>query len=451
MDCTRLPTRRSRLAAAVASAAVVTGLLAPAAAAADAPAPTDPEVTTAVEGLSAPATAQEEAAWDAARTALAEQTDSSFYSAPTSVPSRPGVLLRQEPMDFYLDPVKLVQVPATGTRIMYSSQDAQGRPTAITGTVLTPTKPWTGSGPRPVVAYAVGTQGLGDQCAPSRTMSVGLQYEGVGITSLLSAGYTVVATDYEGLGTEGTHTYMVRAAQAHAVLDSVRAAQDVEGADVTATSPVALAGYSQGGGASAAAAEIAPDYAPEINLKGAFAGAPPADLNAVANQLEGSLYAQFLLYAMAGHMEAYDLDPTDYLNERGRTVVADATEGCVTDVLENAFLRTGVLTRSGLPLSTLAATDPTLSKVLAEQRLGASGRAPEVPVMIAHSIGDDVIPYSAGRGLGHRWCAEGTRVRFDPLPMPTHVGGHIASLPRMEQFVSATLADRWTPDSCGWF
>lgn len=42
-------------------------------------------------------------------------------------------------------------------------------------------------------------------------------------------------------------------------------------------------------------------------------------------------------------------------------------------------------------------------------------------------------------------------MRFDPLLMPTHVGGHIASLPRMEQFVSATLADRWTPDSCGWF
>ena len=53
MDCTRLPTRRSRLAAAVASAAVVTGLLAPAAAAADAPAPPDPEGTTAVEHLSA--------------------------------------------------------------------------------------------------------------------------------------------------------------------------------------------------------------------------------------------------------------------------------------------------------------------------------------------------------------------------------------------------------------
>lgn len=71
--------------------------------------------------------------------------------------------------------------------------------------------------------------------------------------------------------------------------------------------------------------------------------------------------------------------------------------------------------------------------------------------MIAHSVTDDVIPYRTGRDLGRRWCAEGARVRFDPLLTPTHVGGHVASLPRMGAFLDATLADRWTADSCGWF
>ena len=173
------------------------------------------------------------------------------------VPATPGALIRTEPTAFYLDPVRLVQVPAHATRIMYASQDAQGRPIAVTGTVLTPTAPWTGGGERPVISYAVGTQGAADRCAPSRTLSTGVQYEGVGITSLLSRGHAVVVTDYEGLGTPGTHTYMVREAQAHAVLDAVRAAAQVSGSGVTATAPVALAGYSQGGGASAAAAELA--------------------------------------------------------------------------------------------------------------------------------------------------------------------------------------------------
>ena len=87
----------------------------------------------------------------------------------------------------------------------------------------------------------------------------------------------------------------------------------------------------------------------------------------------------------------------------------------------------------------------------AEQRIGAQGRRPDVPVMIAHSVTDDVIPYRTGRDLGRRWCAEGARVRFDPLLTPTHVGGHVAALPRMGAFLDATLADRWTADSCGWF
>ncbi len=95
---------------------------------------------------------------------------------------------------------------------------------------------------------------------------------------MLARGYSVAVTDYEGLGTPGSHTYMARASQAHAVLDVVRAAQRLGNPELVAGGPVALAGYSQGGGASAAAVELAAQYAPELNLKGAYAGAVPADL-----------------------------------------------------------------------------------------------------------------------------------------------------------------------------
>ena len=347
--------------------------------------------------------------------------------------------------------MRLVQVPAHATRIMYASQDAQGRPVAVTGTVLTPTAPWTGGGERPVIGYAVGTQGAADHCAPSRTLSTGLQYEGVGITSLLRRGHVVVVTDYEGLGTPGTHTYMVREAQAHAVLDAVRAAAHVSGSGVTATAPVALAGYSQGGGAAAGAAELAPEYAPELDLKGAYAGAPPADLVQVADQIDGSLYAAFLLYAMAGQLAAYDVDPAVHLNETGLAALAGAAETCVTGSLAYANLDSTTLTHTGQGFPDLIRSDADLGEVLAEQRIGAQGRRPDVPVMIAHSLTDDVIPYRAGRDLGRRWCAEGARVRFDPLLTPTHVGGYVAGLPRMGAFLDAALADRWTADSCGWF
>lgn len=238
-----------------------------------------------------------------------------------------------------------------------------------------------------------------------------MQYEGVGITSLLSRGHAVVVTDYEGLGTPGTHTYMVREAQAHAVLDAVRAAAQVSGSGITATAPVALAGYSQGGGATAA----------------------------------------FLLYAMAGQLAAYDVDPATHLNETGLAALTGAAEACVAGSLAYAHLDSATLTHTGQDFPELVRSDAELGGILAEQRIGAQGRRPEVPVMIAHSVTDDVIPYRAGRDLGRRWCAEGARVRFDPLLTPTHVGGHVASLPRMGAFLDATLADRWTADSCGWF
>src|SRR5438067_2158643 len=77
------------------------------------------------------------------------------------------------------------------------------------------------------------------------------------------------------------------AAQAHAVLDAIRAAQRLPEANLPDDGPVAIAGYSQGGGASAAAAELQPSYAPELKLKGAYAGAVPADLAEVAKNLDG--------------------------------------------------------------------------------------------------------------------------------------------------------------------
>lgn len=411
-----------------------------------------PAVRTAVEELSRPATGAQEARWDAARGALAQATaEDDFYTPPAAVPATPGVLLRSEPSVFYLDPVRLIRVPARATRVMYASTDAHGAPVAVTGTVLTPGASWTGRGQRPVIGYAVGTQGAADRCAPSRTLSTGEQYEGVGITALLDRGYTVVVTDYEGLGTPGAHTYMVRESQAHAVLDSVRAAAQVAGSEVTPTSPVALAGYSQGGGASAAAAELAADYAPELDLKAAYAGAPPADLTQVADRLDGGAYAAFLLYALSGQLAADDVDPAAYLNEEGEAALAAAEDSCTGDSADFAGTDSAALTRTGESLPRLIRSDATLRGLVAEQKLGTDGRHPDVPVLIAHSLTDDVVPYRTGRELGLRWCAQGSRVRFDPVFTPTHVGGYIAALPRMSGFLDAALRDRWTADSCGWF
>jgi hypothetical protein len=123
----------------------------------------------------------------------------SFYDPPSPLPvSRNGDIIRHEASRFYVDPVKVLAAQASVQRIMYRSTDTHDRPIAVTGTVLTPTSPWTGTGQRPIVSYAVGTQGVGDDCAPSKALAAGFEYE-----ALLARGYGVVVTDYEGLCTPG--------------------------------------------------------------------------------------------------------------------------------------------------------------------------------------------------------------------------------------------------------
>lgn len=373
--------------------------------------------------------------------------DPSFYETPATLPLGNGDIVRAEPSEFYVDPAKLIKADADVQRIMYRSTDRTGTPIAVTGTMLTPRKAWVGVGRRPLIGYAVGTQGLGDQCAPSRTLGQGLEYEGPFIAGLLARGYAIVVTDYEGLGTEGLHTYMMREAQGHAVLDSIRAAQRLPGSGVTADNPVAISGFSQGGGAAASAGELAPTYAPEIKLKGVAAGAVPADLNHVASNLDGSLYVSFAGYAIAAMADDYGIDTDTILNAKGQDMMARLADQCTLDSLATfPFVKSKDLTQNGQPITDLLTTAPFAS-IVADQKIG-SGRRPSVPTLITHSALDDVIPYKTGKQLAQRWCAQGARVQFDTNFAPTHVGDYVASLPSFYTFLEARFAGLPSLSSC---
>ncbi|MFB8414916.1 lipase family protein [Streptomyces albidoflavus] len=190
------------------------------------------------------------------------------------LPDSNGDVISSEPGVFPLDPLKAMKVDAKVQRVTYRTTDRTGMPIAVTGTVLVPNKAH--AAPRPIIGFAPGTQGLADKRAPSRQPAEGTEYEALPVKGLLDEGYAVVVTDYQGLGTPGAHTYMDREAQGRAVLDSLRAAQRLDAAGLPDAGPVALYGSSQGG-ASASATELAPTYAPELKIRGAVAGTPPAD------------------------------------------------------------------------------------------------------------------------------------------------------------------------------
>jgi hypothetical protein len=308
--------------------------------------------------------------------------------------------------------------------VMYRSTSAAGAPNAVTGTLLVPEAPWAGEGPRPIVAFAPGTQGLGDRCAPTRTYNDGTNYEKTVVRTLLDQGWAVAATDYENVGTPGNPTYLVKDAEAHAVLDIVRAAQRLPGSGVSPDAPVGLWGYSQGGQATGGAAEIEATYAPELNIVGAVAGGIPADGMAVAANLDGdgpgNEYFSFLAYTAVGYDSAYpELDLESYLNDEGRALLAQGTEGrgvCLADGI--ALLRgrhIAELTTSN-PLDT-----PQWQARIAEQDLGSS--APTVPVFQYHGTNDQVIPVAVGTALRDAWCLGGT-----PLTYTAYAADHITGV-----------------------
>ena len=77
------------------------------------------------------------------------------------------------------------------------------------------------------------------------------------LQALIALDYVVAATDYPGLGTPGPHPYLVGESEGRAVIDSVRAARDLE--KVGASTRYAVWGHSQGGQAALFAGEIATD------------------------------------------------------------------------------------------------------------------------------------------------------------------------------------------------
>ncbi|HEY7072102.1 MAG TPA: lipase family protein, partial [Acidimicrobiales bacterium] len=166
--------------------------------------------------------------------------DDAFYRAPSPLPAgRPGDVISSRASRFTLDPFAKAPVAGvTARQVLYRSTDALGQPMAVSGTVLVPDAPWTGAGTRPLVSYAVGTRGVGDDCAPSYTLSQGADYEGAFVKALLDKGWAVAVSDYQGLGTPGLHTYMVGPAQGHAVLDMARAAQRLAGTGLSPSTPV---------------------------------------------------------------------------------------------------------------------------------------------------------------------------------------------------------------------
>ncbi|WP_234834842.1 lipase family protein [Mycolicibacterium stellerae] len=346
-----------------------------------------------------------------------------FYTPPDPLPpGAPGDLIRAEPSRLVLEPSgQLGMIMADATRIMYRSTDVHGNPMAVTGTYFEPYNDWPGGGPRPLLVYGPGTQGQGDQCAPSRQFNQGIHwrpyldlafnYEELFVSTMVARGFAIVMTDYQGLGTPGLHTYVGRVPQGNAMLDAARAAKRLPDTSLNPDGPLAFWGYSQGGGAAASAAELAPSYAPELKVVGTYAGAPPADLKELFPYADGSVLVGAVGYALNSVITAYPEHADAIrakLTPRGEDFIFKVADQCVAETLTKFMFR-HLQPYFNEDINQLVNEEP-FSSLFDEQRLGRF--KPNAPVMILSNRYDPLVPWTGANQLGRDWCAQGADVQF---------------------------------------
>lgn len=306
-----------------------------------------------------------------------------------------------------------------------------------------PKTPWTGSGARPLVSYAVGTHGLGPTCAPSYKLATGSEDELHLFGQALAKGWAVVVTDYEGLGTPGPHTYEAGRSMGHAMLDAARAAQSLRGAGLSRKSPVGLWGYSEGGFAAGWAAELENSYARELNVVGSAVGASPTDLRTVARLHDGGPASGLVLAAAVGLARAYPDAPfEEILTPEGKRMAAAISKQCVEEFVVNYALK---------KLSSYTTVDdpmamPQWQAVLDDVELGTV--APKVPAMVYHSLGDELIPFTEGVRLQQSWCAGGATVQFQPAILGEHIVGAVTGSPLAVDYLAGRFAKKPAPNTC---
>ncbi|MEH3118349.1 MAG: hypothetical protein PGN25_12355 [Methylorubrum populi] len=363
---------------------------------------------------------------------------SAFYTWTEQLPDRPGKLLRSEA----LAPDQGLADAGEQRRILYTATDGvagQGI-VAVSGALFLP-KGEAPKGGWPLVAWAHGTVGIADICAPSWA---GRSYRDTAyLNAWLRKGYAIVATDYQGLGTPGTHPYNQMRPQAYSVLDGIRGSK---AAEPRLGEKSVVVGQSQGGGAAFATAAYHAAYAPDVALVGAVAtGTPyitPTFLSAMgkglSDKVDPTLAYHFYLALTAGGPGAVER----IFTERAQPVVASAGLSCIFAA------RADVIFAQLTPANTLnpAALGALLPRILAVTRYPTL--RPDVPVFLGTgSLDADVSPVAQTQ-LARDSCASGADVTFRLYRDGDHSGAFVASLPDAFAFVEQVITGRSPVSNC---
>lgn len=319
-------------------------------------------------------------------------------------------------------------------RMMYLSESIAGEPIAVTGSVVVPDAQAPAEG-RPILSVAHGTAGIADHCAPSlEALPFGLAEQ----AQFVDAGYLVAITDYEGLGTPGRHPYIVGRSEGRAVLDAAKAARQLPGAD--AGNRLAIAGHSQGGHAALWAAQLAAEWAPELDLVGTVAGGIPADLAAAGEAVAGP-QTGYILLVVAGFLSAYpDIEASLLLTPSGEAELEIVDEMCAGDVLAHFAGRD--------PAELVLSLDTVEEWAALLEENNPGDVLVDAPILMIHGT-DDFLPVDAVERLHERMCAIGQIAELQIIDGGDHDASWFAVQAQSFDWIEQRLAGAEPLSTCG--
>lgn len=320
--------------------------------------------------------------------------------------------------------------------ITYRSRGVHDEPIVASGFVLLP-KGEPPKGGWPVLAWAHGTTGVADVCAPSADYPGGPvhDYQQVverALDGWLADGYAVVAPDYQGLGTPGGHPYMNAASQRHTVIDAVRAIHELR--PQAFNSNWLVMGHSQGGAAALEVAAHGQADAPEFKLRGAIAIAPGgyryADIAQYARdhpRLDPGV-AAFFPIVLLGAQAANPSLSVDYLVSADMLPLLDrARSQCLSG------LREAIVDSPASVFKTHADLKPLLGYL---DRQAIEHMSPTVPVMLIQGTADASVDAHGTHAYYRQLCKAGKTAFYHPIPDGSHRDALRLSPPIAQAFLA---------------
>ena len=400
-----------------------------------------------------------------------------FYEsvAKLSANGKLGQIVKQEK-------IKTSVKGAQAWKIAYISSDVVGQKTISTGLIVAPIGQAPKEG-RPILAWAHGTTGSAQNCGPSQIINPasplneyflmnGNSWTDYGIPNLeefIKEGYVVVATDYQGQGGGGRHQYAIAGTNGRDAINSARAASSMK--EVGAGKKTIIYGWSQGGGATIAAASLL-DYqaqqgtaADNLQYLG-FVGLAPDDVAAVlprppadevatikimndltqANVPNVFLFAHYVM-ALWGAEAAYpNLKISDILTEEGAKVVDRLASNKCVHVMADSFSYA-----YGDQYKSLIKPQPSNSLAWLNAFIDSSVQPvkPVAPVVIYWGTKDTAVPPVMHELYQKQMCAMGANVGRIQLPgEQTHFTTPGVSAPMYLDWVRDRIAGKPLANGC---